>query len=95
MASTEELSGKLKFFAWLLQFGHELFRTSDLETAAAKVVNDTRFALGFTTASLIALENGKARIIAQYGQPEVNAHSRLAVLHCQLAESRVWTCPEA
>ena len=91
MASVEELSGKLKFFAWLLQFGHELFRAADLETAAAEVVNDTRFALGFSTASLLILENGKARIIAQYGQTEVNAHSRLAVLHCRLAESRAWT----
>lgn len=91
MASIEELSGKLKFFAWLLQFGHELFRASDLETAAAKVVNDTRFALGFSTASLLEIENGKARLIAQYGQPEVNCHSRLAVLHRQLAESRAWT----
>ena len=91
MAKTEDLSGKLKFFAWLLQFGHELFRASDLETAAVKVVNDTRFALGFSTASLLEIENGKARIISQYGQPEVNRHSRLAVLHCQLAESRAWT----
>ena len=90
MASTEELAGKLKFFAWIVQFGHDLFRAPDLSAAAAKVVNDTHFVLGFSTASLLETENGKAKIIAQFGQPEVNPHSRLAVLHCRLAESRSW-----
>ncbi len=87
MAAREELSGKLKFFAWLVQFGHDLFRSADFETAALKVVNDTHFALEFTTASLLEKENGKAKVIAQFGQAEANRHSRLAGLHCRLAES--------
>ncbi len=83
----EELAARLKAFALMLKYGHDLFGAKDFNDAAALAVSNSRSLLNFRTATLLELSGGKSRVIAQYGQVEVNPHSRLAVLQNKLAES--------
>ncbi len=85
----EALSARLKAFALMLKFGHDLFDAKDFRSAAALAVSNSRSLLNFRTASLLELADGKAQVIAQYGQPEPNVHSRLALLQERLALSLV------
>lgn len=83
----EDLTARLKALALILKFGHDLFGARDFNDAAALAVNNSRRLLNFRTASLLEISSGKARVVAQYGQPEPNVHSRLAMLQERLAES--------
>ena len=83
----ETLSARLKAFALMLKYGHDLFEAKDFSTAAALAVSNSRTLLNFRTASLLELADGKAQVIAQYGQPEANSHSRLAVVQSRFVES--------
>ncbi len=84
---TEDFASRAKVFALMLKFGHDLFDAKTPEDAAALAVSNSRSLLNFTTSTLIELVNGKSVILAQYGQVEVNPHSRLALLQGRLAES--------
>ncbi len=79
-----ELSSRLRAFAIILRFGHDLFGTKDFADAAAQVVNNSWTLLNFKSSVLIEEVNGKAAVIAQYGQAQVNSHSRQAVLQADL-----------
>ena len=83
----EELLAKLKAFALMLKYGHDLFDAAAFRDAAALAVNNSRTLLNFRTATLLELSGGKAVVIAQYGQTEANVHSRLAVVQTQFVES--------
>ena len=83
----ETLSARLKAFALMLKFGHDLFDAKNFSDAAALAVSNSRTLLNFRTASLLELAGGKAEVIAQYGQPEPNIHSRLAVVQSSFVES--------
>lgn len=85
--TNEELVSKLKAFALMLKFGHDLFDAATFRDTATLVVNNSRSLLNFRTATLLELADGKASVIAQYGQPEPNVHSRLAVVQAGFAES--------
>ena len=85
--TNEELSARLKAFALMLKYGHDLFGAGDFVDAAALAVNNSRQLLNFRTATLLELAGGKARVIAQYGLAEANPHSQLAVRQCRFAES--------
>lgn len=85
--ANEELSARLKAFALILKYGHDLFDAKNFEDAAAMTVNNSRALLNFRTATLVEISGGKSRVIAQYGQVSANPHSRLAVLQNKLAES--------
>ena len=85
--ANEELVSKLKAFALMLKYGHDLFDAASFQDAAALAVNNSRLLLNFRTATLLEYSGGKAVAIAQYGQPEANAHSRLAVVQAQFVES--------
>ena len=85
--TNEDLISKLKAFALMLKFGHDLFDAATFRDTAALVVNNSRPLLNFRTATLLELFDGKASVIAQYGQPEPNVHSRLAVIQAGFAES--------
>ena len=74
----EELQARLKAFALMLRYGHDLFGAKDFDTAAAMAVNNARGLLNFTTATLVEVREDTATVLAQYGQPVVNAHSALA-----------------
>ncbi len=85
--ANEELLAKLKAFALMLKYGHDLFDAATFRDAAALAVNNSRTLLNFRTATLLELTGGRAVAIAQYGQAEANPHSRLAVAQAQFAES--------
>lgn len=85
--ANEELVARLKTFALMLKFGHDLFGAKNFTDAAALAVNNSRGFLNFRTATLLELGGGKSHVIAQYGQVEANPHSRLAVLQNRLVES--------
>ncbi|MDD3155769.1 MAG: HlyD family efflux transporter periplasmic adaptor subunit, partial [Victivallaceae bacterium] len=85
--ATEDFASRAKAFALMLKYGHDLLDAKTVEDAAALGVSNSRGLLNFTTSTLLELVNGKAIILAQYGQVAVNPHSRLAVLQCKLAES--------
>ncbi len=85
--ANEELLAKLKAFALMLKYGHDLFDAATFRDAAALAVNNSRTLLNFRTATLLELTGGRAVVIAQYGQAEANPHSRLAVAQAQFAES--------
>lgn len=74
----EELQARLKVFALMLRFGHDLFGAKDFDAAATMAASNARGILNFTTSTLIEVREGAASVLAQYGQPVVNAHSALA-----------------
>ena len=54
----EALSARLKAFALMLKFGHDLFDAKDFSETAALAVNNSRSLLNFRTASLLELADG-------------------------------------
>lgn len=84
---TSEMSARLKAFAIMLRFGHDLFNARDFAETAQQVVNNSHVLLNFKSASLVEIGyDGKAHVCAQYAQPIVNRHSRLAVLQSDLCK---------
>ena len=51
----EESAARLKTFAQIVKFGHDLFEAGDLPAAAAIAVNDSRILLNFRNAVLFEL----------------------------------------
>ncbi len=88
---SDVLAAKLKAFALMLKYGHDLFEAENFDDAAALAVNNSRLLLNFRTATLLEIDRGKARVVAQYGQSQVNPHSQLAVRQCIFAESLRFT----
>lgn len=82
----KELSARLKAFALMLRFGHDLFAAKSFTDAAALAVNNSRVLLNFRGSSIVEVTDGRASVAAQYGQVSANAHSRRAVLECTLCE---------
>lgn len=80
----QELNARIKTFAVMLKFGHDLFNAPGFDDAAVMAVNNTHILLNYKSASLAEVSGGKGRIIAQYAQPSTNPHSRLAVLQSEL-----------
>lgn len=74
----EEMQARLKAFALMLRFGHDLFGAKDFDAAATMAASNARGILNFTTSTLVEVDHGSVAILAQYGQPIVNAHSALA-----------------
>ncbi|MBO4527233.1 MAG: hypothetical protein J5743_06385, partial [Victivallales bacterium] len=76
--------------AFIIKYGHDLFNARTFDDAAANVVNNSHSMLNFRTATLLESNGRKSRVIAQFGQPNVNPHARLAVLQRKLADSLVF-----
>ncbi|MBR6057163.1 MAG: efflux RND transporter periplasmic adaptor subunit [Victivallales bacterium] len=89
----EDLSARLKALAFIIKYGHDLFSAKTFDDTAANVVNNSRSMLNFRTSVLLESNGRKSRIVAQFGQPEVNPHSRLAVLQQRLADSIIFDEP--
>lgn len=85
--ANEKIDPRLKAFALILKFGHDLFHAKNFADAAARAVSDSRSLLNFRTSALFTLVGGKAELAAQFGQVEPNPHSRLAVVQKKLAET--------
>jgi len=86
----EDFSARLKALAFIIKFGHDLFSAKTFDDAAANVVNNSHSMLNFRTATLLESNGRTSRVIAQFGQPTVNPHARLAVKQRKLAESLVF-----
>lgn len=85
--SSDDLTAKLKTFAMLLKFGHDLFDSDDISKAGAKAVNDSRILLKFNNSALFEITHEhKAVLIAQFAQTEAHPHAESAVKQKRLAE---------
>ena len=78
----EENAARLKTFAHILKFGHDLFDAGEPASAAAIAVNDSRVLLNFRNAVLFELVSGrKAQLLGQFAQTELHPHAEAA--QCQ------------
>ncbi len=78
MADADQ-NARLRVFALLLRYGHELFAVDDLASAAAAAINNAHELVPYETSSLFDCSHGKVRLLAQYGQPTANEHAALAL----------------
>lgn len=77
--TAEEASARLKAMAMVVRYGHDLFAAKDFGDAATAVVGNAKALLDYRTSALFEVRSGRATVIAQYAQPEVNPHSAWAV----------------
>ena len=82
----QEMAARLKAFGVIMRLGHDIFNANDFQTAAVMAVNNARPVVGFRSSTLLRIQDRKADVIAQYAQPNVNAHSRQAVLQRNILE---------
>lgn len=83
----DNLAGKLKTFATILKFNHDLFDADSFSQAATMAVNNSRILLNFRNSMLFELQqDNKIRLLAQFGQPELHPHSVPVQSYKQLAE---------
>lgn len=87
MANEAELNSRLKAFALMLKFGHDLFNGKTLNDTAAMAVNNSRVLLNFRNGALFEFENKTAVILSQFGQVEVNPHARIAAVQKRFVEN--------
>ena len=85
--SNDNLAGKLKTFATILKFNHDLFDAQSFTQAAAMAVNNSRILLDFRNSMLFELQpDNKIQLIAQFGQPELHPYSAQVQSFKRLAE---------
>jgi hypothetical protein len=88
--STDDLSGKLKTFATILKYNHDLFEVESFTQAAFKAVNDSRILLNFQNSLLFELlPNRCTQLIAQFGQLEIYPHSAQVQIFKDIADKFV------
>ena len=85
--TNDETASRLKTFALMLKFGHDLFAAPDYDTAALQAVNDSMALLNFKSAAIFEVQDKVCTVIGQYGQTTVNPNSKQALLQKQLVES--------
>ena len=85
--ANDDLAARLKTFALMLKFGHDLFNARDYAAAGLQAVNDATPLLNFKSAVLFEMHSGKAFPIGQSGQTSVNPNSKQLMLQKKLAES--------
>lgn len=66
---------KLKTFALMIKFGHDLFEKKDLFGVSSAAVNDSHILLGFRSSSIYLFDNKKISVLGQFAQAEVNEYS--------------------
>ena len=83
----EESAARLKTFAQIVKFGHDLFDAGDLAAAAAVAVNDSRILLNVRNAVLFECASGrKAHLLGQFAQEEIHPHAAAAQCQKMLVE---------
>lgn len=71
-----EQDAKLKTFALMIKFSHDLFDEKDLQSIGACAVNNSHALLGFRSSALFRqYENKKSYLLGQFGQTTVTEHS--------------------
>ncbi len=81
-----EWSARLKAFGMIVKLGHDVFNAPDFNVAGGIAVNSSRALLKYKSSALLELSGGKARIVAQYAQLNVNPHSDVAHQQVTLCE---------
>ncbi|MBO5822385.1 MAG: HlyD family efflux transporter periplasmic adaptor subunit [Lentisphaeria bacterium] len=79
MANDAHTEQRLKTFAVMLKFNHDIFNAGSFENAAVSAVNDTRMLLNFSSASIWQLDASRLELAAQFGQTAANIHSEKAI----------------
>ena len=79
MANDANNEQRLKTFAVILKFNHDIFNSGSFENAAVSAVNDTRMLLNFSSASLWQRDASRVELAAQFGQTSANPHSEKAI----------------
>lgn len=83
-----ELKARLKAFGAIFRLGNDAFAGKTPEELASHIVNDSRVLLPYIGSTLVELRDHPGRILAQYAQVEVNAHSPQA--EALLVAARHW-----
>ena len=64
-----ENDARLKTFALIIKFGHDLFEKKDLAGVAAAAVNDSRILLGFRSSAIYRMQDHKKiDLLGQFAQ---------------------------
>lgn len=85
---TNEIDSKIKTFALIIKFGHDLFERKDLKSISASAVNDSHLLLGFRSSAIFRLNgNRKINVLGQFAQAEVNEHSAAVLAQKTLIEN--------
>ena len=79
MANDSNNEQRLKTFAVMLKFNHDIFNSGSFENAVISAVNDTRMLLNFSSGSIWQQEANRLELAAQFGQTTVNIHSEKAI----------------
>jgi transcriptional antiterminator Rof (Rho-off) len=83
----DDLAGKLKTFAAILKFNHDLFEAENFSQAAAMAVNNSRTLLNFRNSVLFEqFSDNSTQLVAQFGQTELHPHTLQVQLFKQLAD---------
>ena len=83
----EESAARLKTFAQVVKFGHDLFDAGDITSTAAIAVNDSRTLLNFRNAVLFELlSDKKAHLLGQFAQAELHPHAMAVQAQKKLVE---------
>ena len=84
----DDSAARLKTFAQILKFGHDLFEAGELYAASAVAVNDSRALLNFRSAVLFEMvSDRKVQLLGQFAQRELHPHSAAVQCQKQLIES--------
>jgi len=86
--ANEDLATRLKTFAFMLKYGHDLFEAESFGDAAANAVNNSRTLLNFSSSAMFIVIRGHVKLVAQFGAPEANPHARLAVVQKAFVEAQ-------
>ena len=84
--ANDDAAAKLRTFALILKFGHDLMNARNFDDAAVRAVNDARMLLDFHSAALFEHSEKRYEVIAQSGIPEKNPRSRLVLDQMELLE---------
>ncbi|HPY74730.1 MAG: efflux RND transporter periplasmic adaptor subunit [Planctomycetes bacterium] len=87
MKNETEITARMRSFLVILKYGHDLFDAETFSDAALLAVNNAFNLMNFKNSSLIEIIDGKAKVISQYGQVNVNPYSRLAVQQAKYCET--------
>ena len=83
----ENQAAKIKIFATMLKFSHDLFDSPNAAATAVKIVTDSRAMLNFRNSALFErTSGGKFRLLGQFAQPESNPFSESAMRFEELAK---------
>lgn len=70
-----ENDARVRTFALIIKFGHDLFACQDKDSIAAAAVNNSHALLRFRSSSLFRLHHNKrCDLLGQFAMPEVNEH---------------------